>query len=314
MSTLPDWFVKAVAEKAEMLIYSWCWNLKNILVEYDKGRLFGLKCLYVEQSCSEQCLIPLAAEGIPNTPVFEKLQELHIHNMESVKEICVGQLPPGSFEKLKFLEVQQCSYLENSLLHSNMIQRLNNLEILKVTGNSIKEVFEFEGLEEGRCYLERLKELRLDNLSQLASIWKGPCQLADFRNVKTVIVIKCNKLKFLFSPSMSQGLLQLEELWVEDCSDLDEIIQKDGGITLDKITLPRLKTLALQNLALLVYFYDGNSSLECPFLEHLHVRDCPNFRTSNFHSSKQVHFNNERHYNLLKKRLKEPEDMSNAVE
>ena len=101
---------------------------------------------------------------------------------------------------------------------------------------------------------------------------------------------------------MSQGLLQLEELWVEDCSDLDEIIQKDGGITLDKITLSRLKTLALQNLALLVNFYDGNSSLECPFLEHLHVRDCPNFRTSNFHSSKQVHFNNERHYNLLKKR------------
>ena len=163
-------------------------------------------------------------------------------------------------------------------------------------------MFGFEGLEEGRRYLERLKELRLDNLSQLASIWRGPCQLADFRNVKTVIVIKCNKLKFLFSPTMSQGLLQLEELWVEDCSDLDEIIQKDGGITLDKMTLPRLKTLALQNLALLVNFYDGNSSLECPFLEHLHVRDCPNFRTSNFHSSKHVHFNNERHYNLLKKR------------
>ncbi|KAM3741872.1 hypothetical protein ACB098_07G030200 [Castanea mollissima] len=314
MSNLPDWFIKAVAEKAEMLIYSWCWNLKNILVEYDKGRLFGLKCLYIQESNSEQCLIPLAAEGIPNTPVFEKLLELHIHDMESVKEICVGQLPPGSFEKLKFLEVQQCSNLENSLLHSNMIQRLNNLEILKVTGNSIKEVFGFEGLEEGRRYLERLKELRLDNLSQLASLWKGPCQFADFRNVKIVIVIKCNKLKFLFSPCMSQGLLQLEELWVEDCSDLDAIIQKDGGITLDKITLPRLKTLALQNLALLVNFYDGNSSLEFPFLEHLHVRACPNFRTSDFHSSKQVHFNNERHYNLLKKRLKEPEDMSNAVE
>ncbi|XP_075672654.1 putative disease resistance protein At4g27220 [Castanea sativa] len=314
MSNLPDWFIKAVAEKAEMLIYSWCWNFKNILVEYDKGRLFGLKCLYIQESNSEQCLIPLAAEGIPNTPVFEKLLELHIHDMESVKEICVGQLPPGSFEKLKFLEVQQCSNLENSLLHSNMIQRLNNLEMLKVTGNSIKEVFGFEGLEEGRRYLERLKELRLDNLSQLASIWKGPCQFADFRNVKIVIVIKCNKLKFLFSPCMSQGLLQLEELWVEDCSDLDAIIQKDGGITLDKITLPRLKTLALQNLALLVNFYDGNSSLEFPFLEHLHVRACPNFRTSDFHSSKQVHFNNERHYNLLKKRLKEPEDMSNAVE
>ena len=234
--------------------------------------------------------------------MFARLQELHIHDMESMKQICVGQLPPGSFEKLKFLEVQQCCYLENSLLHSNIIQNLNNLEILKVTGNSIKEVFEFEGLPEGRRYLERLKELRLDNLSQLASIWKGPAQLADFRNVKIVIVIKCNKLKYLFLPTMSQGLSKLEELWVEDCSDLDEIIQKDGGITLDKITFSRLKTLALQNLAHLVNFYDANSSLECPFMEHLHVRDCPNFRTSNFHSSKQVHLNDEHHYNLLKKR------------
>nr|POE97311.1 hypothetical protein CFP56_76735 [Quercus suber] len=113
---------------------------------------------------------------------------------------------------------------------------------------------------------------------------------------------------------MSQGLSKLEELWVEDCSDLDEIIQKNGGITLDKITFPRLKTLALQNLAHLVNFYDANSSLECPFMEHLHVRDCPNFVAPNFHRSKQVHLNDERHYNLLKKRLKEPEDISNALE
>ena len=198
--------------------------------------------------------------------------------------------------------MQQCSYLENSLLHSNIIQNLNNLEILKVTGNSIKEVFEFEGLPEGRHYLERLKELRLDNLSQLASIWKGPAQLADFRNVKTVIVIKCNKLKYLFLPTMSQGLSKLEELWVEDCSDLEEIIQEDGGITVDKIILPKLKVLALADLEHLINFCDVNSSLECPLLEHLHVRHCPNFRRPEFHSSKQVQFDNDRHYNILKKR------------
>ncbi|GMY35162.1 probable disease resistance protein At4g27220 [Fagus crenata] len=101
---------------------------------------------------------------------------------------------------------------------------------------------------------------------------------------------------------MSQGLLQLEELWVEDCLDLGAIIQKDDDITKDKIILPQLKTLALQNLSHLVNFYDGNSSSECPFLEYLLVRDCPNFRATHFHSSKQVHFNNGGHYNLLKKR------------
>uniref|UniRef100_A0A2N9ELW2 NB-ARC domain-containing protein n=1 Tax=Fagus sylvatica TaxID=28930 RepID=A0A2N9ELW2_FAGSY len=218
MSTLPDWFVEAVTEKAEMIIYFRCRKLNNIVVEYGKGRLFGLKSLIVQLSSGE-CLIDLAY-GIPNNPVFENLQELCIYDMESMKEICIGQLPPGSFEKLKFLDVQRCRFLENSLLNSNIIQRFYNLEKLHLYQNSIKEVFGFEGLHEGRRYLERLKEIRLDNLSELANIWKGPAQLADFKNLKTVIVIKCNKLKYLFSPSMSQGLLQLEELWVEDCLDL----------------------------------------------------------------------------------------------
>ena len=155
--------------------------------------------------------------------MFENLQELHIHHMESMKEICVGELLPGSFERLKFLKVHQCRSLENSLLQSNMIQRLHNLEMLNVTGNN-NELFGFEGLQEGPHHLRSLKELRLNNLSKLVSIWKGPAQPAYFSNVKTVIVIKCSKLKYVFSLTMSQGLSKLEELWVEDCSDLDEII------------------------------------------------------------------------------------------
>ena len=43
MSILPDWFFEAVNEKAEMFIYSWCPYLMDILVAYEKGRLFGLK-------------------------------------------------------------------------------------------------------------------------------------------------------------------------------------------------------------------------------------------------------------------------------
>ena len=103
-------------------------------------------------------------------------------------------------------------------------------------------------------------------------------------------------------PPCLKGLLKLEELWVEDCSDLAEIIQEDGGITKDKIILPQLKVLALKDLEHLVNFCDVNSSLECPLLEHLHVRHSPKFRRPEFHSSKQVQFDNERHYNILKKR------------
>ena len=300
MNKLPDWFFEAVTKKAEMLIYSSCDDLIEILKMYNRGWLFGLKALHVEQCHNIGCLIPLP-EGFPNQPVFENLQELHIHHMESMKEICVGELLPGSFERLKFLKVHQCRSLENSLLQSNMIQRLHNLEMLNVTGNN-NELFGFEGLQEGPHHLRSLKELRLNNLSKLVSIWKGPAQPAYFSNVKTVIVINCSKLKYVFSLTMSQGLSQLEELWVEDCSDLEEIIQEDGGITMYKIILPQLKVFTLEYLEHLVNFCDVNSSLECPLLEHLHVRHSPKFRRPEFHSSKQVQFDNERHYNILKKR------------
>uniref|UniRef100_A0A2N9GCY6 Uncharacterized protein n=2 Tax=Fagus sylvatica TaxID=28930 RepID=A0A2N9GCY6_FAGSY len=300
VQTIPPNIISRLHGLEELYLQGSFFEWGNRVKGTNEERNASLEESLIVQLSSGECLIDLAY-GIPNNPVFENLQELCIYDMESMKEICIGQLPPGSFEKLKFLDVQRCSFLENSLLNSNIIQRFYNLEKLHLYQNSIREVFGFEGLHEGRRYLERLKEIRLDNLSELANIWKGPAQLADFKNLKTVIVIKCNKLKYLFSPSMSQGLLQLEELWVEDCLDLDAIIQKDDDITMDKIILPQLKTLALQNLAHLVNFYDGTSSSECPFLEYLHVQDCPNFRTSNFHSSKQVHFNNGGHYNLLKK-------------
>ncbi|XP_030941459.1 disease resistance protein At4g27190-like [Quercus lobata] len=74
MNKLPDWFFEAVTKKAEMLIYSSCDDLIEILTMYNRARLFSLKALHVEQCHNIGCLIPLP-EGFPNQPVFENLQE-----------------------------------------------------------------------------------------------------------------------------------------------------------------------------------------------------------------------------------------------
>ncbi|PON69834.1 LRR domain containing protein [Parasponia andersonii] len=215
----------------------------------------------------------------------------------------IQRLPDGlDCPKLQALRSQA----PNSLLPSNLIKRLKNLERLQVNGNSVKEVFGFEGLElleenEGELYLGRLREMRLENLAKLENIWTGPAHLADFSNLKFVTVTKCKELSNLFSVSvMSQGLLQLEDLWVEDCSKMVEIISNDPGITVD-VKLPKLKTLCLKKLPMLTGFYPGNA--ECPSLEYLHVQECQNFKTatSDFHSSKQVEENDEQHMKVLKK-------------
>ncbi|KAG5532858.1 hypothetical protein RHGRI_027220 [Rhododendron griersonianum] len=327
INTLPDWFNKVVTEKAEKILYMECGGLHNILTAYDRARLSGLKSILIQQ-CYGIVHLMDSVNWVPSMPVFENLVELSINNMDFLKQICVGQLPHGSLAKLKFLDVQQCNELANVLLQSNLLQRLQNLEVLNVSANSLEEIFRTEQLEEGQIVLQKLREMKLDNLPKLARIWNGPSRLAIFHNLKVLTLIKCKKLGSLFTQSVSRCLLQLEDLWIADCVALEGIIGKDdqGDATsiqspssqfkmkengekheeevMDKIIFPQLKNLLLQNLPCLRSFYSGDAAIECPSLEQVLVQDCPYFgaSTSDFNSNKTIQFNNEQHFLLLQKR------------
>ena len=306
MKNLPDWFIEVVAKKAEKLIYADCWDF-NLLEEYEHGQLAGLKSLDVEQCQEVRNLMRVTNNSGPGSaPVFESLQELRIFHMDFLEQICVGELPTGSLEKLKSLAVQQCNNLVNSLLPSNLIKKLGNIEKLLVNGSSVDEAFGLEGLEQGQVYLGRLQEIRLENLYELANICRGPTCFADFRNIKFMTVIRCMKLRNLFPVSISDSLMQLEDLWVEECVLMEEGIRDEHAISQQEVKLPRLKTLSLKNLPKLSSFYAGNASLECPSLEHLHVHECQNFRTqtSDFHSSKQVHENDRTTHEASKEKVR----------
>ena len=71
--------------------------------------------------------------------------------------------------------------------------------------------------------------------------------------------------------------------------------KKDNDVDADVTQLERSNNKyyasAFRDIYIYIYIY-----------KNLHVRDCPNFGAPDFHSSKQVHLNDERHYNLLKKR------------
>ena len=324
INTLPDWFNSVVTEKTEKLFYIHGSGLHNIISEYDQGRLNGLKSLLV-QSCYGIVQLMNTDIHVLNRPVFDNLEELRVHNMDYLKVICVGELPPGSLRKLKFFQVEQCDELVGTLLQPNLLKRLENLEVLDVSGNSLEDIFRSEGLGKEQILLRKLREMKLDKLPQLKNIWNGPAELAIFNKLKILTVIACKKLRNLFAITVSRCLLQLEELWIEDCGGLEVIIGEDKGEAssnmshksrvkeivekqkeeaMEKIILPQLKNLSLQNLPLLTGFYSGFASIQCPSLEQLHTQDCPLFRatTDEFHSRKQVQVNNEQHFLLLRKR------------
>lgn len=130
INTLPDWFIKVVAEKAEKLQYLKCKGLKNILVEYYIGRLHGLTYLAVIGPNENLEVLMETITWVPNESVFKNLEELHLLGLSCLKELCVGELPPGSLFNPKSLKVEYCHDLGNTLLPSNLLQRLQNLEKL----------------------------------------------------------------------------------------------------------------------------------------------------------------------------------------
>lgn len=306
INTLPDWFNTTVTERVEKIIYLEPRSLTDILVEYDHGKLHGLKFLHL-QECREIVTLINTVTRVPIKPVLESLEELHVFCWDCLQQLCIGELLPGSLGNLKFLEVEQCEGVAEALVPSNLLQRLQNLEVLIVCATGIDYIFKSQGLEQGETVLTKLGEMKLENLPELTNIWNGPSQPDMFHNLKSLTISKCKKLKTLFTFDVAQCLRQLEELWVEECHSLDKLFGlSEGFIVQDyEIIFRQLKNLALQSLSSLTSVSAGSARLLFPSLEYLHVLDCPRFltSTSDFHSKMQVQLNNEQHFLFLRKRL-----------
>ena len=134
------------------------------------------------------------------------------HNRDT--EIWLGQFPVDSFPRLRVLRVS--NYREILVvIPSFMLQRLHNLEVLKVGRcSSVKEVFQLEGLDEENQAkrLARLREIWLFNLPRLTHLWKenskpGP----DLQSLKSLEMLNCESLINLVPSSVSfQNLATLD--------------------------------------------------------------------------------------------------------
>ncbi|RVX07680.1 Disease resistance protein [Vitis vinifera] len=127
---------------------------------------------------------------------------------------------------------EQCDELVGTLLQPNLLKRLENLEVLDVSGNSLEDIFRV--MDRG--------------------LWW-------FRGI-------IGEDKGEASSNMSHK------------SRVKEIVEKQKEEAMEKIILPQLKNLSLQNLPLLTGFYSGFASIQCPSLEQLHTQDCPLFRAT----------------------------------
>ncbi|XP_004296153.1 PREDICTED: probable disease resistance protein At4g27220 [Fragaria vesca subsp. vesca] len=266
ISTLPDWFIKAVTEKTEKLEYYRCGGMSDIVMEYDHGRLHKLKHLTVTGQEDELKELMNTKRRVETGPVFENLEELHLKLVFDLEELCVGELPPGSLSNLKVFHVYYGWILRSV---SKFVQRLPNLEKLDLNSMlKLEYVFRCEGFEPEQS---KLREMHLLWQEALRNICNGPAPHAMFQSLQILTIYRCQLLQSLFASDVAECLVQLEDLLVEDCPLLERVME---AVNKEKTVLPKLKNLVLKNLPLL-YGAIAAVDIECPSLEHLMVVGCP---------------------------------------
>ncbi|XP_052485996.1 probable disease resistance protein At4g27220 isoform X2 [Gossypium raimondii] len=112
-------------------------------------------------------------------------------------------------------------------------------------------IFNFEELFEYSGYnLSTLKILMLSKLTELRMIWSGPIQVEHFQNLTQLLVNDCRRLRYIFSLTIARNFPQLSTLYIYECEELEQIIEKDQTSSqhhLHPICFPSLSSITIIN-------------------------------------------------------------------
>ncbi|KAL2337371.1 hypothetical protein Fmac_011817 [Flemingia macrophylla] len=205
---------------------------------------------------------------------------------------------------------------EEPMLPVEIFQKAPNLiEIVVNDCNNPKTLFALNpniGEEDG--LLERLKVLKLYHVSMLLSIeldeqsWLNPISkkiqrlhvghcshlrtlvrstsIGSFSCLKKVSIFNCPQLQYLFTSSVAEKLINLENINVKECESVKEIVAKEGDATLEAIEFKQLNTIVLHSLPNLECFYSGSDTLQLLSLETVYMTKCSNIK---FFSQGDIH-------------------------
>ncbi|XP_024035185.1 LOW QUALITY PROTEIN: probable disease resistance protein At4g27220 [Citrus clementina] len=172
-------------------------------------------------------------------------------------------------KKLRILNVESCSHLSDTI-PALLKHGLKNLEYLRIRQLRVQVVFQLEAIiaegQENKLF-PCLKGLSLRDLRELQVLLYhvGPTHNFSLQSLTYLRVDGCNMLRRLFSSTLARNLLQLEKLEIQDCLELEQIIDEDEDEDhLQPVCFPKLTVISVGY---------------CPKLKHLfHISVAPSLQ------------------------------------
>ncbi|XP_022737338.1 uncharacterized protein LOC111290300 [Durio zibethinus] len=167
---------------------------------------------------------------------------------------------------LKFCLLAECNKME-TLIDGEMHYERNEDDRSESDLGSVEHV------------LESLEYLSIYYMDNLGSIWRGPNRYGCMSKLKFLALHTCPQLINIFSHSLLENFVNLEEIILEDCPQVTSLLSHASvkPKISDKIFLPRLKRLLLLYLPELVSI--SNGLLIAPKLESIGCYNCPKLKS-----------------------------------
>ncbi|XP_060668237.1 disease resistance protein At4g27190-like [Ziziphus jujuba] len=207
---------------------------------------------------------------LPKDIFGEKLESYSIKLGKSFTDYDYEEEEDGSYYYRKLsVELERSSQLDELGL-GNLLRRSDAIELNGLEGmNSVAYELDKEGFPHckrllvannagilyivnpvGQTAFLNLKILRLERLVKLGKICRGRLAPDSFVNLRRLGVFECHRLKNIFCFSIAK---LLEEIEVEDCEMIEEIVDNDEAINV-RIEFPRLRLLRLEKLPQLLQY------------------------------------------------------------
>ncbi|XP_028785765.1 probable disease resistance protein At4g27220 [Neltuma alba] len=261
------------------------------IIPAEEGGKDNLIKLYLYEWADIECLVDTYKCHYSNLTVFLNLIELHLHSVD-VKELCGGAMPSGFLEKLQILKLEGCRKLQNIFLDETL--KLPHLKVLKLKDCPMFQPSIFKpSIAQSLGLLEELvvehfaelksliadksleEEMRLENLSELRHIFRGPKYILSLPNLQQLDIIACKKLTAIFCVSIVKNLPQLSYLSIKECDELVDIIEECDRDHLHQLCFPELKEINIKCCNSLKFLFSISTCGMFPKLEVLKIEEAP---------------------------------------